>query len=34
MQELKKPKSWDPLSVVEEAPAGLQQLYDRMMEQI
>jgi archaellum biogenesis ATPase FlaH len=34
MQELEKPESWDPLAVVEEAPAGLQQLYDRMMEQI
>ncbi|CAN9191599.1 unnamed protein product [Alternaria alternata] len=34
MQELKKPESWDPLAVVEEAPAGLHQLYDRMMEQI
>ncbi|KAF1833831.1 hypothetical protein BDW02DRAFT_648127, partial [Decorospora gaudefroyi] len=34
MQELKKPKSWDPLGVVEEAPAGLQQLYDRIMKQI
>jgi hypothetical protein len=34
MQELEKPESWDPLAVVEEAPAGLQQLYDRMMQQI
>jgi hypothetical protein len=34
MQELEKPESWDPLAVVEEAPAGLHQLYDRMMEQI
>lgn len=34
MQELEKPESWDPLAVVEEAPAGLRQLYDRMMEQI
>jgi hypothetical protein len=34
MQELGKPESWDPLAVVEEAPAGLQQLYDRMMGQI
>jgi hypothetical protein len=34
MQELEKPESWDPLAVVEEAPAGLQRLYDRMMEQI
>jgi hypothetical protein len=34
MQELEKPESWDPLAVVEEAPAGLKQLYDCMMEQI
>jgi hypothetical protein len=34
MQELERPESWDPLAVVKEAPAGLQQLYDRMMEQI
>jgi hypothetical protein len=34
MQELEKPESWDPLAVVEEAPAGLHQLYDRMMEHI
>ncbi|KAF1830511.1 HET-domain-containing protein, partial [Decorospora gaudefroyi] len=34
MQELEKPETWDPLAVVEEAPAGLRQLYDRMMEQI
>jgi hypothetical protein len=34
MQELEKPESWDPLAVVEEAPAGLSQLYDRMMDQI
>jgi hypothetical protein len=34
MQELEKPESWDPLAVVEEAPAGLPQLYDRMMGQI
>jgi hypothetical protein len=34
MQELEKPESWDPLAVVEEAPAGLQRLYDRMMQQI
>jgi hypothetical protein len=34
MQELEKPESWDPLAVVEEAPAGLPQLYDRMMDQI
>jgi hypothetical protein len=34
MQELGKPESWDPLAVVEEAPAGLFQLYDRMLDQI
>ncbi|KAL1644350.1 hypothetical protein SLS61_008857, partial [Didymella pomorum] len=34
MQELEKPESWDPLAVVEEAPAGLPQLYDRMMDQV
>jgi hypothetical protein len=34
VQELEKPESWDPLAVVEEAPADLHQLYDRMMEQI
>jgi hypothetical protein len=34
IQELEKPESWDPLAVVEEAPAGLHQLYNRMMEQI
>jgi hypothetical protein len=34
IQELGKPESWDPLAVVEEAPAGLFQLYDRMMDQI
>jgi hypothetical protein len=34
MQELEKAESWDPLAVVKEAPAGLQQLYDRMMKQI
>ncbi|UPX19766.1 uncharacterized protein EKO05_0010017 [Ascochyta rabiei] len=34
MQELEKPESWDPLAVVEEAPAGLPQLYDRMTDQI
>jgi hypothetical protein len=34
MQELEKPESWDPLAVVEEAPAGLPELYDRMMDQI
>jgi hypothetical protein len=34
MQELEKPESWDPLAVVEEAPAGLPELYDRMMDQL
>ncbi|KAF2626135.1 beta transducin-like protein HET-D2Y [Macroventuria anomochaeta] len=34
MQELEKPESWDLLAIVEEAPAGLHQLYDRMMDQI
>jgi hypothetical protein len=34
MQELEKPETWDPLAVVEEAPAGLYQLYDRMTKQI
>jgi hypothetical protein len=34
MQELKKPESWDLLAVVKEALAGLQQLYDRIIEQI
>ncbi|OWY53296.1 HET-D protein [Alternaria alternata] len=34
IHELEKPESWDPLAVVEEAPAGLHQLYDRMMDQI
>ncbi|KAF1360474.1 hypothetical protein EJ07DRAFT_177182 [Lizonia empirigonia] len=34
MQELEKPESWDPLAVVEEAPAGLPQLYNHMMDQI
>ncbi|OAG07547.1 vegetative incompatibility protein HET-E-1 [Paraphaeosphaeria sporulosa] len=31
VQELEGPESWDPLQVVEEAPPGLHQLYDRMM---
>jgi hypothetical protein len=31
MQELEGSQSWDPLAVVQEAPAGLNQLYDRMM---
>lgn len=34
VQELEKPESWDPLQVVEEAPVGLHQLYDRMVDQI
>jgi hypothetical protein len=34
MQELEKPKSWDLLAVVEDAPARLQQLYDRIIGQI
>ncbi|KAF2192930.1 HET-domain-containing protein [Zopfia rhizophila CBS 207.26] len=34
VQELEEPESWDPLQVVEEAPPGLHQLYDRMMNQI
>jgi hypothetical protein len=34
MEELEKPENWDPLAVVEEAPTGLHQLYDRMMDQI
>jgi len=34
VQELEKPESWNPLEVVEEAPVGLHQLYDRMVDQI
>ncbi|KAH7076307.1 beta transducin-like protein HET-D2Y [Paraphoma chrysanthemicola] len=34
MQELEMPESWDPLAVVQEAPAGLDRLYDRMMNSI
>lgn len=34
VQELEGPESWDPLQVVEEAPPGLHQLYDRMINQI
>jgi hypothetical protein len=34
VQELERPESWDPLQVVEEAPTGLYELYDRMIEQI
>jgi hypothetical protein len=34
IQELERPESWDPLQVAEDAPPGLQQLYDRMVDQI
>lgn len=34
IQELEKPECWDPLAVVREAPGSLNQLYDRMMDQI
>jgi len=34
VQELEVPESWNPLQLVEEAPPGLHQLYDRMMNQI
>ncbi|XP_014553890.1 hypothetical protein COCVIDRAFT_28947 [Bipolaris victoriae FI3] len=34
VQELEGPESWDPLEVVKEAPAGLDQLYDNMMDRI
>jgi hypothetical protein len=34
VQELERPESWDPLQVVEEAPTGLYQLYNRMVDQI
>lgn len=34
VQELEQPESWDPLGVIEEAPVGLHQLYDRMVDQI
>jgi hypothetical protein len=34
MQKLEEPQSWDPLAIVQEAPAGLDQLYDRMVGQI
>jgi hypothetical protein len=34
VQELNKPESLDPLEVVQEAPEGLDELYDRMVEQI
>ncbi|XPS92035.1 hypothetical protein M3J09_001441 [Ascochyta lentis] len=34
IQELEKPENWDPLNNVEEAPLGLYQLYDCMMDKI
>jgi hypothetical protein len=34
IQELERPESWDPLQVAEDASPGLQQLYDRMVDQI
>ncbi|CAN9215304.1 unnamed protein product [Alternaria alternata] len=34
VQELERPESWDPVAVMNEAPPGLHQLYDRMMGQI
>jgi len=34
VRELENLESWDPLQVVEEAPSGLYQLYDRKMNQI
>ncbi|KAL5379581.1 hypothetical protein PMIN06_011320 [Paraphaeosphaeria minitans] len=34
MQELERPGSWDPLAMVQEAPEGLDQLYDSMMDRI
>ncbi|KAK0674630.1 hypothetical protein QBC41DRAFT_264172 [Cercophora samala] len=33
-QELESPESWDPLSVVEDVPVGLYELYDRMMKNL
>jgi hypothetical protein len=33
-QELERVESWDLLDVLKEIPAGLQQLYDRMMRQV
>lgn len=33
-QELERVESWDILDVLKEIPAGLQQLYDRMMRQV
>jgi hypothetical protein len=34
LQELERVETWDILEVLKEIPAGLQQLYDRMMRQI
>ncbi|KAF2197377.1 HET-domain-containing protein [Delitschia confertaspora ATCC 74209] len=34
VQELERPESWDPLQVVDEVPAELHRLYDRMVNQI
>lgn len=34
VQELEEPESWDPLQVVKDAPLGLHELYNRMMNQI
>jgi hypothetical protein len=34
VQELERPESWDPVAVMNEAPPGLHQLYDRMMDRI
>lgn len=34
VQELERPENWDPLQVAEEAPPGLHQLYNRMVDQI
>jgi WD40 repeat protein len=34
VQELERPESWDPLQVMNEAPTGLHQLYDHMIDQI
>jgi hypothetical protein len=34
VQELERPESWDPLAVAQEAPEGLNQLYDRMLDRI
>lgn len=34
VQELEKPESWDPLTVVQDAPTGLNELYNRMSNRI